>query len=241
MTEDNARLRGLDSLAFQERFDAMMAKIDESEAFDASLGVETSSPVEPWEIEEADDTTLLNNSRYSPTPVRTIRQAIAASPLPYEDISFVDFGSGKGRAMLVASEFSFRKVIGVEFSRRLCETAEKNIERYRGPQNCGTVEVQCQNAAAFAIPNDASFFYFYEPFSVTVAQQVLRNIENSLRRQPRRAVLCLVGAGLLPAVAGTSPWAQLGQILPSPDDLYFDTRLFVNTGTAGHGATSGSD
>ncbi|AJC59838.1 class I SAM-dependent methyltransferase [Streptomyces sp. 769] len=233
MTQDSTRQRGLDSLASKERFDALLAKIDDAEAFDTSLGVETNRPVEPWEIEEANDTTLLNNSRYSPTPVQTIRQAIAASPLRYEDISFVDFGSGKGRAMLVASEFPFRKVIGVEFSRRLCETARENVERYRGPRKCGTVDVRCQDAAAFTIPDDASFFYFYEPFTVAVAQQVLRNIEASVRSHPRQAVLCLVGAGLLAALDGPSPWTQLGETLASPDDPYFDTRLYVN-GTQEH-------
>ncbi|BCK68049.1 hypothetical protein Srufu_020020 [Streptomyces libani subsp. rufus] len=236
MTEGNARQSGINSLARQEHFDALLANIDETEGFDASLGVETSSPVEPWQIQEADDITLLNNSRYSPTPVKTIRQAIAASPVRHEEVAFVDFGSGKGRAMLVASEFPFKKVIGVEFSSSLCEMARTNFERYGGLQKCSTVEVQCQDAADFAIPDDAGFFYFYEPFTVAVAEKVLRNIESSVRRRPRKAVLCLVGRSLLPAVDGKLPWRQVGETLASPDDQYFDARFY--TSDAGEGGES---
>ncbi|MGY0057924.1 class I SAM-dependent methyltransferase [Streptomyces sp. LZ34] len=228
MSEDSTRANGINSLVFQERFDATLAHLDDLEGFDASLGVETSEPVEPWQIQEADDFTLMNNARYSPTPVRTIRQVISASPVRHEDVSFVDFGSGKGRAMLVAAEFPFKGVHGVEFSSSLCETARRNFERYRGPRKCGAIEVRCQDAADFEIPDDAGFFYFYEPFTAAVAEKVFGNIETSLRRNPRTAVVCLVGRSLLPLVEELPLWTQVGGTLASPDDPYFDTRLFAN-------------
>ncbi|MEU0389894.1 class I SAM-dependent methyltransferase [Streptomyces chartreusis] len=239
MTENSAREQGLASLAALEQFDAMLTEFDRIEDFDASFGVETSSPVEPWEIDEADDRTLKNNSRYSPTPVRTIREAIAASPLGHKDMSFVDFGSGKGRALLVASEFPFSKVIGIEFSRALCDIAQNNIDRYRGARQCGAVEVHCQSAESYSIPDDASFFYFYEPFSATVAQMVLHHIEASLEHCPRPAVVCMVGRSLLPTIDARSHWRQLGETLKSPDDSYFDTRFFTyEVGAAGHSASN---
>jgi SAM-dependent methyltransferase len=130
MAEKSERQITLESLEYQQKFDAGLAKIDKVEGFDASLGVETSRPVEPWEVGEADDTTLVNNARYSPTPVRTIRQAISAAAVRCEDTSFVDFGCGKGRVLLVAATYPFRRVIGVEFSNDLCETAGENVERH---------------------------------------------------------------------------------------------------------------
>ena len=95
MTSGDPRQKALDALEFQERFDSRLSAIDELERFDATFGVETSVPMEGWEMEEASDSTLANNSRYSPTPVRTIRQVIAASPYPHDRMSFVDFGCGK--------------------------------------------------------------------------------------------------------------------------------------------------
>ena len=235
MPESNARRKVLDSLELRQRFDATLARIDGLEGFDASLGVETSRPVEPWEIREADDSTLVNNSRYSPTPVSTIRQAIDAAPVRHEDVSFVDFGSGKGRVLLVAAEYPFKKVIGVEFSSALCETAVNNIARYRESSvNQLPIEVRCQDVRDFEIPDDAGFFYFYEPFSMSVADQVISNIETSLARFPRTAFLCFVASALLPVIEGRDTWSQVGETLASPDDEYFETRLFTHVaGDAG--------
>ncbi|MFD4762967.1 class I SAM-dependent methyltransferase [Streptomyces sp. NPDC058439] len=229
MPENNARSSALDLLEMQQRFDIALAEIDDTEGFDALFGVGTSRPVEPWEIREADDSTLVNNSRYSPTPVRTIRRVISAANVQYESISFVDFGSGKGRVLLVAADYPFRRIIGVEFSAELCETARKNIEQYSGVSGSSqTFEVVCQDAREFDIPDDAGFFYFYEPFSAAVAERVIDNIEASLARAPRTAVLCFVGSALVSVLAGRESWSQLGGALASPDSEYFEARLYTN-------------
>lgn len=233
MAEKSERQIALESLEFQQRFDAGLAKIDEIEGFDASLGVETSRPVEPWEVSEADDTTLANNSRYSPTPVRTIRQVISAAAVRYEGTSFVDFGSGKGRVLLVAAEYPFRRVIGVEFSNDLCNMARKNVERYtENSEGSGAIEIRCQDARELDIPDDGSLFYLYEPFAEAVAEQVLDNIEASVARFPREVVLCFVGAALLSVPDGRRAWSQVGGKLVSPDHEYFDARLYRYTGAA---------
>ena len=228
-TDDSAGQRALKRLEFQERFDARLAAIDEADRFDATFGVETSQPVEQWEVEEADDAALQNNSRYSPTPVRTIRQVIAASPLKYEDVSFVDLGSGKGRVMLVASDFPFKKIIGVEFASSLCEVANQNIARYKSAdQRCQTFEVVCQGVEQFAIPDDAGVFYFYEPFQKVIAEKVFDNIEASIRRNPRQVVLAFVGKLLDPVVQARGTW-KVASTLASPDDPWYDARLYSNT------------
>jgi tRNA1(Val) A37 N6-methylase TrmN6 len=49
---------------------------------------------------------------------------------------FVDFGSGKGRVLLIASQFPFCQVIGVEFDRRLHAIAQENIRLFDGPRQC---------------------------------------------------------------------------------------------------------
>ena len=231
MPDNSARQSALNALELQQQFDATLAKVDEVEGFDALLGVETSRPVEPWEIREADDHTLANNSRYSPTPVRTIRQAIAAAAIDHREVSFVDLGCGKGRVLLVAAEYPFKQIIGVEFSSDLCETARRNITRCPKDSTAhGAIEVRCEDARDFEVPDDAGFFYFYEPFTVAVAEVVLDNIEDSLARCPRTAVLCFVGSALLPVLDGRDSWSQLGQTLDSPDDAYFETRLYTYSG-----------
>ncbi|XKK38597.1 class I SAM-dependent methyltransferase [Nocardiopsis sp. ARC36] len=239
MTGDDARRRMLASLEFQARFDSRLRDIDAAEGFDVRFGVDTDTPVELWDIAGADGAALRYASRYSPTPVRTIRAVIRACPVAYEDVSFVDFGSGKGRVMLVASEFPFRAVHGVEFSAGLCETAEANLRRYRSDdQRCDAFRVHCQDAAEFTLPEDAGVCYFYEPFAPQVAERVMDNIERSLGEHPRKMVLCFVGRGWKPVdeKAGTvssvvcdrPPWQECADMVTSPDEGFYDARLYTN-------------
>lgn len=233
MIADDLRRKGLEALARKQRFDATLAEIDRLEGFDAKCHVDTATPVERWELSEGDDA-LINNARYSPTPVATIRAVLAAATVGMEQVSFVDFGAGKGRVMLVASEFPFRRIVGVEYSARLCEIARRNIERYSSTtQRCRVLEVHCIDGAEFVVPEDAGVFYFYEPFKPVVAAKVLANIESSLRAHPRRAVVCFVGGKLLcQLITERGGWFELGEIVRSPDDPYYDARLFVNRGGA---------
>jgi hypothetical protein len=228
--EDNERrAKGLRMLKFQDGFDDRLAQIDEADGFDSNFEVETNDPVEPWEKDEADDFALVNNARYSPTPVRTIRQALEAILVQYEDFTFIDMGAGKGRVMLVASEFPFRRIIGVEFSRKLCDIAVQNIQRYTSStQRCKSLEVCCTDAAEFIIPEEPSVYYFYEPFTPLVAGRVFQNIEQSIYRRPRKILICLVGKQLNPFIEDRHLWTPTGGDLGSPDDPWYDARIYTN-------------
>ena len=46
--------------------------------------------------------------------------------LPWDKFNFIDFGSGKGRCLLMAGILGFKNVIGIEFAKDLCEWAKRN-------------------------------------------------------------------------------------------------------------------
>ena len=46
---------------------------------------------------------------------------------PGEETVFVDVGAGKGRAMLLAAEFPFRRIVGVELHPQLAAVARENL------------------------------------------------------------------------------------------------------------------
>lgn len=57
---------------------------------------------------------------------------------------------GKGRVLLLASEFPFQQVIGVEIDPRLHHIAQKNIAAYRHPfQKCEDVQSICSDVTRF--------------------------------------------------------------------------------------------
>jgi hypothetical protein len=56
---------------------------------------------------------------YQPTRLRFVRQVLSALRPPQEG-AFVDFGCGKGRVLLLAADYGYRRVTGVEFAKELC-------------------------------------------------------------------------------------------------------------------------
>lgn len=117
---------------------------------------------------------------YVPTPVRTLRSLIGAIPSNLDEVTFVDFGSGKGRALLVAAEFPFHRIRGVELSPVLHEIAERNIQRYRNPRRrCFDLGSVCMDAADFPIPEGGCVFYFFNPFDRRLMMRIAENIRRS--------------------------------------------------------------
>lgn len=105
--------------------------------------------------------------------------------LPPQSV-FVDFGCGKGRVLLVAMEFGFKQVKGVEFARELCLAAHKNISKYKSRKNlkppASAIEA---DATTYPIGTDENVFFMYNPFDETVMARVIENITVSVRTHPR--------------------------------------------------------
>jgi len=99
--------------------------------------------------------------------------------------SILDFGCGKGGAMIVFSGFPFCKVDGVELSELLSSIAIKNFNLL-GLTN---LRVICADAKNFTNLDQYNYFYFYNPFPAGVMSQVLVNIQRSVVNSPRQVTL----------------------------------------------------
>ena len=123
---------------------------------------------------------------YEPTPVRALRSMFHALPIHRPDYTYVDFGSGKGRSLLVAAESGFGQVRGVEFARELHESAVANIESFRERHRPQVdLEALHLDALEFEPPDRPCVFYFYYPFRGELWGRVLDNLMASYRRSPR--------------------------------------------------------
>jgi SAM-dependent methyltransferase len=106
------------------------------------------------------------------------------------EFTFVDFGSGKGRAVMMAAERGFAAVHGVELSPKLHEVAEKNVALFRARNAAASpITLRCEDATALAIPSGPLVCFFYNPFDGHVMTRVLDNIVAAYRRAPRRLVI----------------------------------------------------
>lgn len=125
-----------------------------------------------------------------PTPVRTIRSILASLPIDHGEFSFIDFGSGKGRALLVAAEFGFRRIVGIERSPELIAIAHHNLNRSRNLILKGhDVETKCIDAAQFKFPEGPLVLFFYNPFSMNVMASVMENLAHAMKTAPRPILL----------------------------------------------------
>jgi SAM-dependent methyltransferase len=81
--------------------------------------------------------------------------------------SFIDLGCGKGRTLMIAAQFPFLEVIGVELSADYHRVAVENLARYRSHQGeicCRGLRAVCANALDFEFPRTNLFIYMYRPF-----------------------------------------------------------------------------
>ncbi|HJW40380.1 MAG TPA: hypothetical protein VJ476_04025 [Rhizomicrobium sp.] len=100
-----------------------------------------------------------------------IRLFLRRLPIDYRRFTFVDFGSGKGRALLAATEFDFASIIGVELSPVLHQTALRNIARLPEGRR-RLVRALLQDAASFALPGGDLVAFLYNPFGPAILDQV---------------------------------------------------------------------
>lgn len=153
--------------------------------FDLKYNVETARDVELKDL-KIDSPNVGAGVMYSGTDPKSFKALFDAWKIPSANFTFIDLGSGKGRVLLMASEYPFKKIIGVEFSGELNQTAQKNIRSYRNPaQKCRDIEAVCEDATKFALPAAPLVFYIFNPFLEEIVAQVLANIEKSFRENPR--------------------------------------------------------
>jgi hypothetical protein len=130
---------------------------------------------------------------YHAVPAWLIRETLNSIPLQPNVFAFIDMGSGKGRALLVASEFPFARIVGVEISRELSGIAERNIMRYRSiSHRCTTFSLHCADAADYVFEAEPLVLFLFNPFGRESIRGVLANLEASLIASPREAYLIYI-------------------------------------------------
>jgi SAM-dependent methyltransferase len=137
-------------------------------------------------------------------------------PYPIEDYTFVDVGAGKGRGLLVASEYSFRKVVGIELNPELASIARQNVERWtRANREDSTaariapIEVVEQDALEYELPATPTLLFLFHPFEAPVLKQLLRRIETQFARRQGALDLLYVNAECADVIDRNPGFTQL--------------------------------
>lgn len=150
-------------------------------------------------------------SGYQATEPALFHEMLGGLPVDFREFTFVDLGSGKGRALLLASDYPFRRIIGAELLPELHRAAQENLRNYKGAaQRCFALECVCADARQFEFPEGPLLIYIFNPFLESVLQEVFKNLERSLAAQPRPVCIMYHNPLLCDVVTRTRMFALIG-------------------------------
>ena len=154
--------------------------------FDARYGLDCVAWIPVSELTVKSPNKALANI-YGPTPAWLMHRFLRSVPEDLSGFSFVDFGSGKGRVLLLAGLHPFQKVVGLEFSQELHREAAANIEKFRatGLLACDDVQSIEADVLDYELPDGPCVLYTFNPFSAAVMRPLLERVERSYRANPR--------------------------------------------------------
>ena len=154
---------------------------------------------------------------YMPSDRSAFEDMMRALSIDHRRFTFVDIGSGKGRALYLAAAYPFRKIIGVEVVPELHRAAVENIRRWRQRHpDAPEIDSILLDARAFALPPEPLLLYLFNPLPQAALESLLHRLEQSLAQHRREVYLVyynlvlehvLERSGSLRKIAGTHQWA----------------------------------
>jgi hypothetical protein len=155
------------------------------------------------------------HSPYQPTEPALFREMLEsltlASPnFAFREFTFIDIGSGKGRALLMAADYPFRRILGVELLPELHRVARENIGKFKSDlQRCFTIDCILGDASEFVFPPEPTVLYLFNPLPESGLARMLRNLESSLREHPRPVFVLYHNALLEPVLTQSADFTKI--------------------------------
>jgi SAM-dependent methyltransferase len=179
--------------------------------YDWEFRVDTTSATVSWR------TRLLGllNSPYQPIEPQLFREIMATLEIDFSQFTFIDIGSGKGRALLLAAEYPFRRVIGIELLPKLNSVAEDNIRKFLCEKRpCADIQTVCADATEFGFPAGPIVLFLFNPLPEVGLRKLLGNLKASLNEIPRPAYVVYANPVFEEIVASSSALARIGGAHP---------------------------
>lgn len=122
---------------------------------------------------------------YQPVRERPFRALFKELKIPTTG-RFVDIGSGKGKALILAAEIGFDKILGIDLYAELNQVAKENIKKYLQKSSTKkTIDVQTLDATDYRLSPDDTCIFLNDPFSNEIMQKVVTQVISSFQNNPR--------------------------------------------------------
>jgi SAM-dependent methyltransferase len=180
--------------------------------FDLWHGVETRGIFYHDESVAQGNSVFAHAKHYGGTYPRSFRRYVRSLGIDYARYSFIDLGSGKGKALLLAAEYPFRRIIGVELFEPWAETARRNLaSAKRFDTACDAVELVLGDAATFDYPGEPLVVYIHNSFDAVLMNVVVTTIQRSLTSAPRDLYLIYHGPWQRHITDGVALWEPIAE------------------------------
>lgn len=116
---------------------------------------------------------------------------------PIERTVFLDVGAGKGRAIMLASQYPFLRIEGIELNGELAQVAEANLRLWKddpAAEALAPVVLHQADATRHPLPAEATLAYLFHPFEEGLLRRFLRHVQRSVKTNPRPFDLVYVNA-----------------------------------------------
>ena len=216
--------------------------------FDVEFGVRTSGLVAGRDLKSGQRNDRHNTAYYGVAP-SVERELLArwrrSKPvLPLDEYTFVDFGAGMGRAMLVASEYNFRAVTGVELHPTLARIAWRNISLWRAAgREQSPMKLHCCDAVDFLLPTGPCLLFLFNPFGAPVLKRLLNKWSKQFKGREDRIDLLYVNNEQENIIRIQLGWTRLfaGEVRRSKADIAADLKILNAQPDGEYAATAWED
>jgi SAM-dependent methyltransferase len=203
--------------------------------FDVEFAVRTSGLVAGRHLETGQHNDRYNTAYYgvAPSVLRALLGRWRRGPevAPLDQYTFIDLGAGMGRAVMVASEYRFRRVIGVELNPALAGMARRNLTIWRRAGRAkAPTSIRCADAADYAFPTGPCLAFLFNPFAAPVLRRVLTSAAATFADRTRQFDLLYVNhehEDVLKRHGGFS-CLYSGQVMRSRGDAIADHTILAN-------------
>lgn len=196
------RAIGNEKASLQDPWEIRKRSVDES--FDSHHGIDTGGTTQLGGLSIAGPYRRLGTVHIASDP-EEFASSVACLEVDHEDFTFVDLGSGKGRALVLALSYPFRRIVGVEFALELYRIAEANL---RSLAAAGTdvrrIELVRADVTTYDFPEEPTVIYLYNPFEGDVMRKVIQRVLRTHAKN-RRPIFVLYSNPLL-----ESYWIEAG-------------------------------
>lgn len=182
------------------------AKAEVDRAFDAEWGVDTGGTQLLLDLTIDSPNAVLGGSHIATGP-HQFASAMSGLDIDLRGCTFVDLGSGKGRALIMAAGYPFAGIVGVEFAEELDAICRRNLERLADPR----VSCRLGDAEQFEFPSTDLVVFMNNPFDPPLVERIARRLAASARACPRTVRVVYINP-CASAVFATEPWFQIASV-----------------------------